>query len=263
MDRKLKSAVIFALASCAASPASANAPTATPVSLLIVLAMPLLVLALTAAGGAGKVMTAKGHRRWKTWEIVVSMIILFILAPVVAPVFMFFLSLVALARSIQMLVWGYQARKPAAERKPFLAEAEPGRLMGAGAGLLALTVVLFVVFWLDFTAGQGTWIRKLREGSTKGNLSAIRAAVSTHQAEKGSPPSSLEALSEGGKYLAGSLPQASVADYHRASNAVLTGTAPDDAGGWLYNADPKDKGFGTVLVNCTHTDSKGTVWTAY
>ena len=38
---------------------------------------------------------------------------------------------------------------------------------------------------------------------------------------------------------------------------------PVNAGGWLYNNIVGDAGFGAVSVNCTHTDTKGSVWSSY
>jgi hypothetical protein len=36
-----------------------------------------------------------------------------------------------------------------------------------------------------------------------------------------------------------------------------------DKGGWAYVSDPKSPIFGTVVVNCTHTDENGMSWSAY
>lgn len=37
----------------------------------------------------------------------------------------------------------------------------------------------------------------------------------------------------------------------------------DDSGGWLYVTDPASDDWGTVIVNCTHTDREGKVWAEY
>lgn len=58
------------------------------------------------------------------------------------------------------------------------------------------------------------------------------------------------------------LPRAKTPPYHPDSPAVLSAPAPDDAGGWLFDASAAS-GAGRVLVNCTHTDSKGTRWADY
>jgi len=36
-----------------------------------------------------------------------------------------------------------------------------------------------------------------------------------------------------------------------------------DFGGWIYDDVASDGNYGKVFVNCTHTETKGTVWTAY
>lgn len=83
-------------------------------------------------------------------------------------------------------------------------------------------------------------IRKANEGVTKGNLSEIRGSV------KGASLAAVDA------------PVAKLNPYHPESAAVRLASTPDDAGGWLFDA-----GSAKVLVNCTHTDTFGSVWTAY
>jgi hypothetical protein len=231
---------------------------APPLALGVVFLLPLLILAFTALGGAGTVMAAKGHRRWKTWEIVLGMVLLIVLSPLMSPLFLLFLAIAALGRSIQMLAWGIMARKPVEQRKPYLAQAQPGRLLGAGAGLLATTALSCVIF----SAQYRTMLIGLMEAKNLGNLRTIRSALDRYSKDMGGRyPDSLTTLTVSTKYLL------SVRETrylpHPDSNAVLLGKAADDAGGWLYNNDPEDPGFGTILVNCTHTDVKGTRWTAY
>ena len=43
----------------------------------------------------------------------------------------------------------------------------------------------------------------------------------------------------------------------------LAAGAANDAGGWQYNNVSTDPDFGTLWVNCTHTDTKGSAWTSY
>lgn len=100
----------------------------------------------------------------------------------------------------------------------------------------------------------GGLIRKSSEGATKGNLGSIRAALSRYHGDtQGKHPPGLDALS--GKYL-DSLPLAKTQNYHRDSSAVHSGKLADDSGGWLYDGE-------NVSVNCTHTDTKGNVWSSY
>ena len=59
------------------------------------------------------------------------------------------------------------------------------------------------------------------------------------------------------------IPVAKTPNYHPDSASVVTAVAPTDAGGWLYDNVLGDFNLGRVMVNCTHTDTKGTIWTSY
>jgi hypothetical protein len=109
----------------------------------------------------------------------------------------------------------------------------------------------------------GALIRKASEGSCKGNLGFMRSALSIYYGDlEGHYPSDLGSLSVGGKYLK-DIPRAATPRYHPDSDQVRYGASSDDQGGWLYNNTAGDPNFGTLLVNCTHTDTRGTVWTSY
>jgi general secretion pathway protein G len=109
-------------------------------------------------------------------------------------------------------------------------------------------------------------IRKSSEGASKGNLGALRSAMSIYYGDmEGLYPTSTAALTVGGKYLS-AVPPAKSPNYHSdgSGETLLTASAvPTDAGGWYYDDKTTDSNFGNVLVNCTHTDTKGTVWTGY
>ena len=119
-------------------------------------------------------------------------------------------------------------------------------------------------------------IRKSNEGATKGNLGAIRSSLSIYYGEiEGWYPTSDPApilTMENGKYLK-QIPSAYAPPYHTkvptfdmtaTSGGIEGTTAP---GGWSYqqNRTPAttDKPWGDVWVNCTHTDSKATIWSSY
>ncbi|MBI3552599.1 MAG: hypothetical protein HY077_18075, partial [Elusimicrobia bacterium] len=46
-------------------------------------------------------------------------------------------------------------------------------------------------------------------------------------------------------------------------STVLQQVGADDGAGWVYNNTITDPNLGTLWVNCTHTDTKGTTWTTY
>ena len=109
-------------------------------------------------------------------------------------------------------------------------------------------------------------IRKSNEGSAKGNLGALRSALSIYYGDmEGLYPVDLTALTSGGKYL-NTITKAKAPNYHPDSQSINQNSGPlsiTDIGGWAYANVPGDSNFGTLWVNCTHTDTKGSVWTTY
>ncbi|MFI5351121.1 MAG: type II secretion system protein [Elusimicrobiota bacterium] len=110
-------------------------------------------------------------------------------------------------------------------------------------------------------------IRKSGEGASKGNLGAIRSALSIYYGDmEGVYPAQIRGLTVAGKYLA-AIPVAKTPNYHADSSSEVDGNAAaDDAavsGGWAYNNTIGDTNMGSMLIGCTHTDTKGTIWSAY
>ncbi|MBI4345540.1 MAG: type II secretion system protein [Elusimicrobia bacterium] len=109
-------------------------------------------------------------------------------------------------------------------------------------------------------------IRKSNEGSSKGNLGAVRSALSIYYGDmEGLYPSDLAALAVNKKYIA-EIPRAKAPNYHNdraTANQDAAATVVTDAGGWAYVNHPGDADFGTLWVNCSHTDTRGGVWTSY
>jgi prepilin-type N-terminal cleavage/methylation domain-containing protein len=124
-------------------------------------------------------------------------------------------------------------------------------------------------------------VRKSAEGTSKGNLGAVRSALAVYFGDMdGEYPGSLTGLTIGGKYL-NALPSAKSPNYHtdasgevdQIGNCDSLGTDWADASpgpmgaanpaGWAYCLDPVDPSYGVVLINCTHTDTKNVAWTTY
>jgi len=110
-------------------------------------------------------------------------------------------------------------------------------------------------------------IRKSGEGASKGNLGSIRSAMSIYYGDmEGQYPSSLPALTISGKYLT-EIPLAKTPSYHADTSAALGGTqaafAGADLGRWYMDNVAGEANVGMVWVACSHTDSKGSVWSAY
>lgn len=132
-------------------------------------------------------------------------------------------------------------------------------------------------------------VRKAREASLRGKVGTLRSAISIYYVDNlDFYPRTLGGLTLGGKYL-DSIPTALIpAGTHTTNNAVWSGSAaPDDSGNtWFYytgtqnvcavDADCFPFGEvclsgvcvlrtppGLVKVNCSHTDSKGSTWSAW
>ncbi|MFC1679898.1 type II secretion system protein [Elusimicrobiota bacterium] len=107
-------------------------------------------------------------------------------------------------------------------------------------------------------------IRKSNEGATKGNLGAVRSALSIYYGDmEGYYPVNINSLTTGGKYMS-ALPKAKTPNYHSASASVFNASAVGDGTqGWRYDNNTADPNYGTLWVNCTHTDSKSATWTTY
>ena len=147
-----------------------------------------------------------------------------------------------------------------------------------GFTLIELMIVVAIIGILSAIAIPkfADLIRKSNEGATKGNLGALRSAMSIYYGEMEgwyptSDPGPIMTM-ENGKYIK-AVPNSYAPPYHPqsavfdliASSGSIEGTT--SKGGWSYeqNATPAttDNPWGNVWVNCTHTDSKNTMWSGY
>jgi prepilin-type N-terminal cleavage/methylation domain-containing protein len=144
-----------------------------------------------------------------------------------------------------------------------------------GFTLIELMIVVAIIGILAAIAIPkfANLIRKSAEGATKGNLGSIRSALSIYYGDmEGQYPWDMTALTVSGKYLS-AIPLAKSPNYH--PDTSVTESLPGACaavnfdlndfqnGGWIFCAAPLDPDYGTVLVNCTHTDTKGSVWSSY
>ncbi|PIP81638.1 MAG: hypothetical protein CO113_12950 [Elusimicrobia bacterium CG_4_9_14_3_um_filter_62_55] len=120
---------------------------------------------------------------------------------------------------------------------------------GWGAKTAAAAVVL--------VAGMAVARAPRRGGDPLGALSAFRAAIGT------SPPPRPSMLVPGRLSV---LPRLHLAGTgHPATREVFFGrpSSVRDRGTWLYDNDESSPTFGTVVIDCTHTDPKGSAWSSY
>jgi prepilin-type N-terminal cleavage/methylation domain-containing protein len=106
-----------------------------------------------------------------------------------------------------------------------------------------------------------------KEAATKGNLASLRGSLSIYYCDTdGQYPANIQSLNSGKRVYFSGNPEASMPKYHPETTSETdgsSGTVLNDAGGWAYVNDTKDTLLGSLWVNCTHTDTKGTTWNLY
>ena len=136
-----------------------------------------------------------------------------------------------------------------------------------GFTLIELMIVVAIIGILAAVAIPkfADLINKSKEGATKGSLGAIRAALTVYYGDQEGkyPQDNLASITT--RYMA-EIPAAKVPPNHADSAAVSAASSSTyitDAGGWAYDNISAETAWGTIVVNCSHTDSKGNRWTTY
>lgn len=123
-----------------------------------------------------------------------------------------------------------------------------------------LTLAALLVF---LAIAVPAFVKARQRTLTLRSLASLRAAAGRYAADaKSKGPLLLSELTKDGRYLA-AIPPAVVPGLHPASAEVRPVGQTDDSGGWTHANWPGSEREGQIWINCTHTDSKGTLWSSY
>jgi general secretion pathway protein G len=138
-----------------------------------------------------------------------------------------------------------------------------------GFTLIEMMIIVTIIGILSLIVGvkYNEALIASKEAATKGNLAGLRGSLSIYYSDMdGQYPLTLASLSSGQKTYIGIIPETSMPSYHSDTYAEMDGSSgviPNDIGGWAYVNNVQDSKLGTLWVNCTHTDSKGSLWNSY
>ncbi|MBI2069298.1 MAG: type II secretion system protein [Elusimicrobia bacterium] len=116
-------------------------------------------------------------------------------------------------------------------------------------------------------------VRKAQEGRTRGNLSAIRSALSIYYSDsEGMPPLDIDALFANSKYLKSQdALDCIIPAFSDVGNPGHHNTGGDevnsvefsstvDTGNWKYINNNTSINWGHFYIGCAHNDSKSVIW---
>ncbi len=149
----------------------------------------------------------------------------------------------------------------ASGRRPYPLGALQAEISGSCV-IYAIIGLMLAIAWPMFSDMH----RRSGEGAMKGRLATIRMEAKVFETKHGRPPGTLDELvadkrSEAPYPLVTELWPTKSNRWHQRADAgfvLLPGRTTSDSGLWAL-----DPGTTTFFIDCTHTDSKGSVWTAY
>lgn len=135
-----------------------------------------------------------------------------------------------------------------------------------GFTLIELLIVMAIIAILVAVAALrfGDSVRSSGDAVTKGNLGALRSALSVYYSDNNGiyPTDNLTSMTHGGKYLE-TIPKAQAGPVHLENYNVTSEVSPSETGGWSYNNDDTSLQWGKIHVGCFHSDNRGNVWSTY
>lgn len=134
---------------------------------------------------------------------------------------------------------------------------------GFGGKAAAVFCALFG-FMLAMRFALAVFAPQIGEAGAASAEAEVRGALASFRAAIGDAPPARPSMLVPGKMAA--LPRLRLPrSGHPGTREVFFGppAAARDRGTWLYDNDANSPTFGTVIVDCTHTDSRGTAWNSY
>jgi prepilin-type N-terminal cleavage/methylation domain-containing protein len=129
---------------------------------------------------------------------------------------------------------------------------------------LMIAVAIIGILAAIGVANYGATVRKSADALTKGNMGAIRSALSIYYGdnEGNFPMDNLASITNNGRYLL-IIPITRLQPYHPDTSVVTAEANTTETGGWSYDNNVADETWGAVHVGCLHEDSRGETWSSY
>jgi len=129
---------------------------------------------------------------------------------------------------------------------------------------LMLVVAIIGILAAIGVANYANSTRKSGEALTKGNLGALRSALSIYYSDTEGifPTDDLTSITNSSRYLV-AIPLVRTQPYHADNTFVTAEVIPTETGGWSYNNVNAGTTWGNIYVGCFHQDMQGQAWSRF